>query len=69
MGIRRLPLPQKASKIEAGAIAARWRNRRNNYRAGVQYAILSGTTVLVIASEAITYAEKNSVGGHRLDIA
>lgn len=80
MGIRRSPLPQKASKIEAGAIAAdsclsllfhppplspplaiaarRAKNRRNNYRAndgrGVQYAILSGATVLIIASEAIT---------------
>ena len=78
MGIRRSPLLQKASKIEAGAIAAdiyslflplllrlfffvtrRWtKNRRNNYRTsderGVQYAILFGATVLIIASEAIT---------------
>lgn len=37
MGIRRSPLPQKASKIEAGAIACAReleRNRRNNYRPG-----------------------------------
>lgn len=56
-----LPPPPKKSEKNRSRCNCRsrgGRNRRNNYRAqagrGVQYAILFGATVLVIASEAIT---------------
>lgn len=64
------PTKSEQNRSRCNCLLARWRNRQNNYRAGrdVQYAILSGATVFVIASEAITYAGKNSVGGHGLDI-
>lgn len=68
MGIRRSPVPQKASRIEAGAIARFLQAQRivetiierTDGRDGVcaSYAILFGATVLIIASEAITSQAK-----------